>query len=110
MLDSFRLCTECKSFKHSEKLTGWYLKELLSFMFNLFHESPSTHANYKMFTEAHNLDCLLQFWCYIWIESKKIQNEQEMSHHVTTVEGWGGLVNGRQGVSYSQTLHSKQFS
>ena len=63
-----------------------------------------------MFTEAHNLDCLLQFWCYIWIENKKIQNEQEMSHHVTTVEGWGGLVNGRQGVSYSQTLHSKQFS
>lgn len=65
-LGTCRLHIIYSTFKHSENESTWDIKNLLSVMYNIFHESPSRRADYEKLTSAPLADYLLKFCSHYW--------------------------------------------
>lgn len=65
-LGTCRLHIIYSAFKHGENESTWDIKNLLSVMYNIFHESPSCQADYEKLTSAPLTDYLLKFCSHYW--------------------------------------------
>ena len=84
--------------KHGESATKWNLKNILSAIFKIFHESPSRRADYEKLVCPTKTDYPLQFCAHRWTENEPVCKRAQniWTKMIEIVKFWKSLPKSKQ--------------